>query len=491
MMLGSLTVLGLALTMKVPDQTAPEKSITDLVGEAAPWGHKWLPNYSTEVTPSTTSIPAFPRWLPGKGKTQLEFRFHLDKPTTFVAQIARCYAPSNPTLALDGKLVSSLPVSTSNFTGAITDSPEGPLGNVDVEFWTPIPAGNHTVVISNSGSAPIEVPTVRIAGLGPKAFHMERKEVRTVEVREVIRMTAPKISMKWWGVGVGSFPDDDGQTLRSLKISAIDAGHQVQKVRDRTGQPFNFLKAEGRPKHTNSIAIEVVAVVTLYQRTLVPGAPEKAPVLSSADRTRYTQFVDNSDVAPLSQWMTKYGLEWKRGESDLSFAQRLLNVIQKSLRYKWDSSATKGIRACLGRGWGACGELNELAAASLKLAGIPARIRQGRNVVGATRAFSAEDDGTMHVAAEFWANGVGWVPIEASAFSGSSLNVGGPLQPYLGRATAEHLNKHYDFAYLDAQKRSFQTMDFPFGEWDGTWDGWKTEGLYGFRTLSYAPSDQK
>lgn len=461
----------------------PEPLITDLVGRSAEWHGQVQPNFHFDVKAGSNEIPAFPRWLPG-GMTRLEFQVHLAAPTAFVAEIDRANAPAEAQLLVDGSLVSRLPITVSTFKGPSEQKPEGPLGAVDSVVWTTVPAGDHTVTCWNAGHGWIEVSAIRIAGIGPKQFHMDRQLVGTFRVQEESLMEAPNLTMDWWGVGFGAVPKDEDQELVEINARAIDDEYWVADTTDQTGQRVMLLRAAGAPNHPNSLAVHIDMTVKLFKRSLKWGAPATPPQLSATDRSRYLGLPNNADMNVLADWMKGHGLNGKGNDTDLEFAQKLVNLIRRSLRYKWDARAPQGHAPTISRGWGACGDLNGLAVDALKLAGIPARTRAGVNIVGAEHPFAPSGDGDMHVGAEFWAQGVGWVPIEASAFDGPSLNEGGPLRPFIGTTTGEHLTKHYDVLWIDNQSRVLQLMDFPFGQWHGAWDGWKVHTKLGYSKIA-------
>lgn len=312
-------------------------------------------------------------------------------------------------------------------------------------------------------------------------LHMEIGKSREVEVTEEGTMMAPNIRMQRWGVGLGTTPSDDGQKLLEYSVTAIGARSSWRTVQDAAGQSFVLMSAEVNPSTINQLTFRSVTRVKLFGRTLVAGPPTEA-VASLTDRNKWLRITNRAGAQALQTWLRNNSGLRKDGERDVVYAQRLLDLMQKSFVYKWDPGAAKGAEACVARGWGACGELNEIAQLALKLAQIPARMRQGRNILG-ERAFGTADDGTFHVAAEFWGEGIGWIPIEASAMKGTSLTVGGALVPYLGHAEPNHLSKHYDFAFLDTQPRSFQIGEWVFGSWVGSWDGWSISSKIGYKVL--------
>lgn len=289
-----------------------------------------------------------------------------------------------------------------------------------------------------------------------------------------------------WGVGFGCAPSDDGQQLISRTITAEGTYSQTRLVRDKTGQVFTILEAPGT-RNPQSLTVKSITKLQLFRRELVQGADPNPPVLPLEERQMWLRPLNQDSQAIVRAWMSKARLYRDASPNEIVFARKLLAAMEAMLSFKWDPAAPKGVGPCLARGWGSCGDLNSIAVSVLKAAGIPARLRQGRKVIGAQRLLKDGEDETYHVAAEFWADKVGWVPIEASTFSGPDLRTGGRLTTFLGLAEPAHFSKHYDIAWLDGTARSFQNCDWVFGSWRGTWDGWSMKTQYGFKTIAAPP----
>lgn len=305
---------------------------------------------------------------------------------------------------------------------------------------------------------------------------MEVAPVRKVIVTEEHTMSAPQIFMETWGVGFGTCPNDEGQTRTNLEISALGTRHGVREIEDREGGNYWLLEAVGNDQTRRSLTVRYKVSLTLNQRTLAEGAPKTAPTLN--DRARWLRTPEADDRNAAQQWAARASLKRENGERDVVFAQRLLDKIQTSFRYNFIQGGERGVPGCVRNGFGACGELNSLAVDVLRLNQIPARTRHGRNA-GENVTFGVESVWSYHVAAEFWGEGIGWVPIEASAMGTAKDERGTELKPFLGRAAGDHVSKHYNFVHLDAQTRSFQNQDWVFGRWQGSWDGWKVTSKYG------------
>ncbi len=298
----------------------------------------------------------------------------------------------------------------------------------------------------------------------------------TVTIIEEHTMNAPNISMINWGVGFGTCPTDDSQTLTDLEISAYNTRYNVQKVTDSYGGEFWMLYAPVNNQTSKSLTIRYKATLKLNKRQLVAGSPKQTPELS--DRRKWLQTPEKNDIYATQSWMRSAELVREKDERDVVFADRLLKAIQTDFRYKFIANGERGVPGCVRNGFGACGELNALVVDALRLSGIPARTRQGRNAHVST-PFGPEDVNSYHVTAEFWGEGIGWIPIEASAAGNNTNEKGVELRPFLGIANGDHVSKHYNFAYLDGNARSFQNQDWVFGSWQGSWDGWKVVGQYG------------
>jgi hypothetical protein len=289
-------------------------------------------------------------------------------------------------------------------------------------------------------------------------------------------MNAPQIDMITWGVGFGTCPTDDGQTLEDLEISAQNGRYTVRRVTDQLGQAFWLLESDANDRTRNSLTIKYRATLKLNRRVLKNGAPANKPALT--DRNFWLQMPEADDKYAAAQWAKQHELVRGLDERDVMFANRLLECIKRKLRFKFVPTGVRGVTGCVKNGYGACGELNALAVAVIKLNNIPARTRPGRNSWKDV-PFGPENTDSYHVAAEFWGEGIGWIPIEASAIGTAQNEKGLELKPFLGTADGIHVTKHYNFVHLDNQVRTFQNQDWPFGRWRGKWDGWTVESKYG------------
>lgn len=180
-------------------------------------------------------------------------------------------------------------------------------------------------------------------------------------------------------------------------------------------------KTKDRPKRIPVVWQVRVELHTRRLRALDDGetAPAGKPrVLDAADRKRCTSPTSRHDfLAPsFIEWTKARSLGRTKGERDLDFARRAFLEIRRSTTYSYPPPSIDRIATHVCRdGTSDCSGLNSLFVALLRSQGVPARVLVGR------WATSTVADGTLrgvpyrqtHVKAEFWADGLGWVPVDA------------------------------------------------------------------------------
>jgi hypothetical protein len=181
--------------------------------------------------------------------------------------------------------------------------------------------------------------------------------------------------------------------------------------------------SDGRKK----LHIVLTITATLMSRKLRPlDEGEAAPKVAdlSAEQVKwYTRYsyhgVLEPNPKPFRDWLTKAGLKRKAGEDDLVFAYRVFQYIQRHFRYK-NPPGDQSLAAVCASGQSDCGGLSGLFIGVMRDNGVPARHLTGR---------MATPGGNTHIRAEFFARGVGWVPVDAAAAVSDS---GGITFDYFG-----------------------------------------------------------
>lgn len=163
----------------------------------------------------------------------------------------------------------------------------------------------------------------------------------------------------------------------------------------------------------NPLVVELQYEVDLFAQHLSEGTGSSPVVpLSSEQRAAYLASAPRMDfdAAVFSDWILQAGLSRKAGERDLAFGHRVFRYLTSHATYgvggDYDSRRPSVVCQTLTSD---CGGLSLLFVASLRANGVPARTLFGRWALSQTGNY-----GQYHVIAEFYAGGVGWVPVDVA-----------------------------------------------------------------------------
>lgn len=150
-------------------------------------------------------------------------------------------------------------------------------------------------------------------------------------------------------------------------------------------------------------SLSVVWTFRRLQPSLAAGASQPAPVLSPGDRSRY---LEPSPQVPLHPRIADQAQELAAGAEDaVAAGRRFFHSLAADYRYGYPVPRRGALDMLLTRR-GDCGQFASLFAAFCRAQEIPARL-----VVGTLLTPWID---SAHVWAEFWAEGVGWIPVDPS-----------------------------------------------------------------------------
>ncbi len=135
-------------------------------------------------------------------------------------------------------------------------------------------------------------------------------------------------------------------------------------------------------------------------------------------------------------WMARNGLTCNAKEGEVDFARRVFVYLVKNFRYEYtgDEQDRSLAHVCAMKK-SDCGGLSVLFVAAMRSQGVPGRALVGRWAISATHGKHADDQ--CHVKAEFFAQGVGWVPVDVS--SAVLWDKTAERLEYFGRDKGDHL----------------------------------------------------
>jgi transglutaminase-like putative cysteine protease len=255
---------------------------------------------------------------------------------------------------------------------------------------------------------------------GPK-YALLTSPSKKVEAIFTWEFKAPQLQATEWVVVVAKPPDLPGQT--SVSISAEPDAKQAKEESDLKQPILVWRIPANDDKLKTSVHIRVKTEATLVERRLVPLAPRaKAPKVAALGADERKLFLAstsrlNHDAQDFQDWLDANKLRRLAKETDVDFAFRVFLVIRAKFTYKFpvehDGKATSTCKA----GKGDCGCMSTVFVCACRANGIPARELCGR------WADSAKGkDSKIHCKAEFYAEQVGWVPVDATL----GMNTAGP-----------------------------------------------------------------
>jgi hypothetical protein len=232
---------------------------------------------------------------------------------------------------------------------------------------------------------------------------------------------SPNLAAKEWILFAAQAPELPGQSHTSSRL--LPDGQAFRDLSDRHRQLLRaqILVSDETQRHTLRGQIEWQA--TLYSRNLERREPNVSysspPVLSTSEHRAALAETTTLDYSQdvFQQWLRKHRLHKTANESDLDFGRHAFLAITHALRYDYAELMDRHASHICQTDRADCGGMCALFAATLRANGVPARMLMGR------WARSADPHGTLdgapyhqqHVKAEFYANGVGWIPVDLSS----------------------------------------------------------------------------
>ncbi len=245
-------------------------------------------------------------------------------------------------------------------------------------------------------------------------YVLDAKPGRRVKAVLTTDIAYPHAHVDEWYLYAPCAPNLPGQ--RSVNTTFEPAGKLVQEESPLKRPVFLPRITDGRKTVHTVLTIEA----TLYSRRLRPlAADEAAPTvndLPAAQAKWYARscVTANFNARSFQTWMAHANLKREVGESDMAFAHRTFAYIKHHCKYELTTKNHSASQTCAA-GKSNCGGLSALFTALMRANGVPARLLGGRWAVS-----EKPEDKKYHVKAEFFAHGVGWVPVDAAGAVGDT-----------------------------------------------------------------------
>ncbi len=278
-------------------------------------------------------------------------------------------------------------------------------------------------------------------------YKLEVKPAQKIEAVMTLRIKAPNLVAREWLVVAPRAYAMPGQ--RDVHASLHPAGKAAHDL-SPWHRPILLARYPAGKNGSKGTTVTARYRATLMARKLVPlKTGEKAQdmqPLPAAERKASLAATARLDYhAPKFQaWLKARHLHRKGGEDDLALGRRIFLAITKSFTYQYPDQCEIKVSVLAPFGKCDCGGMSAVFVAACRANRIPARMRVGR---WASSAAPVKPGGTYegqwHVKAEFFVQGIGWVPVDLSSAVAFDKTPQG-LQ-FFGNDPGDFLTLHHDF----------------------------------------------
>ena len=302
--------------------------------------------------------------------------------------------------------------------------------------------------------------------LAPAApvYRLESAPAQHVEAHLTYEIHAPNLVAKEWIV-YGAHPVDlPGQTKVT---SSLEPDGRAATELSEPRRPLWMARVPANtPQLAHSLTIRMNIQAELMSRHLVEMKPgeKPPPVPPLGDKERHAALLSHGNMdlkdAQFQKWLDAHELRRGQNETDLDFARRTFLVIKKHFKYEYKDSMDRMVGAVCKVGRSDCGGLSGLFAATLRANHVPARLLAGRWAQSDKQGEKLEgvEYHQWHVKSEFFADGIGWVPVD---MAGAVTQKGGKELAYFGRDGGDFITFHLD--------SDFQVDTIHFGKHSISW----------------------
>lgn len=254
------------------------------------------------------------------------------------------------------------------------------------------------------------------------AYMIAAKPAQQIEAELTYSHQNPNLKAKEWVIFIAQPPELSSQTKVSATVEPAERA-KVVKEASALHRPVVMLTIPAGDKFRQGFQIKAKYQATLFERHLkAVGPTDKAtpvePLTAAEEKaTLATSTTADYEAKDFQRWLDDKKLRRGKEENDLDFAKRAFRVIATSFGYSYDPNQDRCVsKLCSAKGTD-CGGMSVLFTAALRANRIPARVLSGR---WAESAKANDKVGGIayyqtHVKAEFFARGIGWVPVDPAS----------------------------------------------------------------------------
>jgi hypothetical protein len=263
-----------------------------------------------------------------------------------------------------------------------------------------------------------------VAAADEPIYVLETKDAEHVIAKYPYSVTCPKMKATDWIVLFPQLPELPGQTKVKSTLATVppSINPAILKERGPLGRTVLALRIQARaPELKTTMNVLLTYEATLRSRALVKlesgGTLPKVPDLSPAERKKALAATARYDfeTPAFKKWLEAEKLRREEKESDVDFARRAFLALRGKMSFFYTPTMDRKPSAIIVTKKSDDAGLSNLFVAVMRANKIPAHGLFGRFAESATKGIKGIGDGMYYqwqVKSEFFADGVGWVPVD-------------------------------------------------------------------------------
>lgn len=252
-------------------------------------------------------------------------------------------------------------------------------------------------------------------------YFLKTEVSKKVSATATYKIDYPNLEATEWVIYAPVAPNIPSQSIS--KSSMSPSGRLVDEfsVNPRKFFVSRFPVRDNKSKTGLTIQITYEGILFSRQLTPVSGEtnPPKVIELTAAERKAYLREneLNNFTDPDFKKWLTAKKLEKEKSESDLDFARRVFLAIKSTFKYEYTSKMDRKATSVCQAGQSDCGGMSVLFVSACRSQGIPARVLYGRWAISSQggEKIGEVEYHQWHAKAEFYAQAIGWVPVDVSS----------------------------------------------------------------------------
>jgi hypothetical protein len=292
----------------------------------------------------------------------------------------------------------------------------------------------------------------------PESLVLETTEAKSIKATMDFTAHYPNLQAREWTIFAAIPPELPSQ--KKVKSTLTPSGKTLKDKANPNRGYYEVRLTKLKKENLSEITVKLKIDATLYERHLRPAEADevlpKVAELSAVEKKAALAELGPMDFgkSDFKKWLKETSLLREAKESEIAFAQRVFLYLRGKGKYDYRAEMKRDSSEVCKSMETDCGGWSMLFVSILRANQIPARTLYGR------WAKSADEKEKLngvpyyqwHVKAEFFASGVGWVPVDLSCGIVHDKSEKGLI--FFGHDPGDFVTFHVD-AHFDVDTKIF------------------------------------